>query len=357
MRGFQAIAERALAVINSKRMTRRGLLAIGAAGAGSLLLAGCGTVAAPQPAAEQMEEKAEPAQEAAPGYTPVTIDNCGFTITYDQPPQRAITLSQEATELMLALGLQDSMVGTSYLRDWVHPDFQAAYDKIPVLAEKYPSHEVILGTETDFVYAAFVSAWEREDVAGPRDALLKLGIGSYQSAANCKDGKVTVEDVFEDFLKIGQIFGVTERAEAYVEEQRARLAEIRAKVGQRDPKVTVFIYDGGTDSPYAAVGTGMGNALVEEAGGINIFADVEGLYATVNWETVVERDPDVIVLFDMPGWSTAAEKIEYLEGNEALHSIKAVQNKRYVEVRFTVANPGIYTIDTIELLVNAFYPE
>ncbi|MDE2815807.1 MAG: hypothetical protein OXK81_03790, partial [Chloroflexota bacterium] len=97
---------------NSRRMTRRGLLAIGVAGAGSLLLAGCGTVAAPQPAAEQTEEKSEPAQEAAPGYTPVTIENCGFTITYDRPPQRAITLSQEATELMLALGLQDSMVGT-----------------------------------------------------------------------------------------------------------------------------------------------------------------------------------------------------------------------------------------------------
>ena len=340
-------------MINSQRMTRRGLLAIGVAGAGSLLLAGCGTVAVPQPVAEPTE----PDPEAETAYTPVTIENCGFAITYDQPPQRAITLSQEATELMLALGLQDSMVGTSYLRDWVHPDFQAAFDQIPILAEKYPSHEVILGTETDFVYAAFVSAWEREDVAGPRDALLELGIASYQSAANCKDGKVTVEDVFEDFLKIGQIFGVTERAEAYVAEQRARLADIRAKAGPRDPKVSVFIYDGGTDSPYAAVGTGMGNALVEEAGGVNIFADVEGLYATVNWETVVDRNPDVIVLFDMPGWSTAAEKIEYLESTEALSSIKAVQDKHYVEVRFTVANPGIYTIDTIELLANGFYPE
>ncbi|MDE2840887.1 MAG: hypothetical protein OXM03_09700, partial [Chloroflexota bacterium] len=98
-------------MINSKRMTRRGLLAIGVAGAGSLLLAGCGTVVAPQPAAEP----AAPAQEAETAYTPVTIENCGFTITYDQPPQRAISLSQQSTELMLALGLQDSMVGTSFL--------------------------------------------------------------------------------------------------------------------------------------------------------------------------------------------------------------------------------------------------
>lgn len=78
--------------MSSQRMTRRGLLAIGVAGAGSLLLAGCGTVAAPQPAAEPAEP-AEPAQEAETAYTPVTVENCGFTITYERPPQRAITLS------------------------------------------------------------------------------------------------------------------------------------------------------------------------------------------------------------------------------------------------------------------------
>ena len=340
-------------MINSKRMTRRGLLAIGVAGAGSLLLAGCGTVAVPQPAAEP----AAPAQEAETAYTPVTIENCGFTITYDQPPQRAISLSQQSTELMLALGLQDSMVGTSFLRDSVPPDQQAAYDKIPVLAEKYPSHEVILGAEPDFIYAAFVSAWNREDVAGPRDALLELGIASYMTASNCKEGKVTIEDVFEDFLNIGKIFGVTERAEAYVDGLQARLAEIRAKTAPADPKVSAFVYDSGGDTPYAAVGSGILNALVEEAGGVNIFADVEGLFGTVNWETVVERDPDVIVLLDAPGWSTAAEKRAYLESTEALSSIKAVQNKHYVEVLFTATQAGIRTVDAIETLANGFYPE
>ena len=340
-------------MIHSQRMTRRGLLAIGAAGAGSLLLAGCGTVAVPQPVAEP----AEPAQEAGTAYTPVTIENCGFTITYDQPPQRAISLSQQTTELMLALGLEDSMVGTAFLRDSMPPDLQAAYEQIPVLAEKYPSHEVILGAEPDFIFAAFASAFSREDVAGPRDSLLDLGIASYMTAANCKEGKVTVEDVFEDFVKIGQIFGITECAEEYVDGLRARLADVRAKTAPADPKVSVFIYDSGDSTPYAAVGTGIVNAIVEEAGGVNIFADVEGLFGSVNWETVVERDPDVIVLLHAPGWSTAEEKRKYLESTEALSSIKAVQNKHYVEVLFTATQPGVRTIDAIETLANGFYPE
>ena len=112
-----------------------------------------------------------------------------------------------------------------------------------------------------------------------------------------------------------------------------------------------------SDTPYAAVGSGILNALVEEAGGVNIFADVEGLFGTVNWETVVERDPDVIVLLDAPGWSTADEKRKYLESTEALASIKAVQNKHFVEVLFTATQAGIRTVDAIETLANGFYPE
>src|SRR5579883_691179 len=51
---------------------------------------------------------------AAPTYTPVTINNCGVTQTYQKPPERAVTLSQAATEVMLALGLDKRMVGTAF---------------------------------------------------------------------------------------------------------------------------------------------------------------------------------------------------------------------------------------------------
>ncbi len=331
-----------------QRMTRRALLALGVAGAGGLLLAGCGTVAAPQPAAE-------PAQESESDFAPVTIENCGLTITYDQPPQRAVAMAQHATEVMLTLGLQDHMVGTAYLEDPILPRLADAYAQIPVLSDLYPSREVFLGAEPDFLYAGWVSAF-RDDVAGPREALLELNINSYLAHANCLESKATIEDVFTDFLNIGKIFGVSERAEAYVAGIRERLAEVHAITQPADPKVKVFVFDSGDEAPYTAAGTGIVNALLEEAGGINIFADVEGGFATVNWETVVERDPDVIVLHDA-SWSTADEKREYLANTEALASIKAVQEQRYVVVPFTATQPGPRSIDVIETLFQGFYPE
>ncbi len=335
-------------MIGSQRMTRRGLLALGVAGAGSLLLAGCGGQVVQQP-------EAQPAQEAESAYAPVTIENCGLTLTYEQPPQRAVAMAQHATEVMLTLGLQGHMVGTAYLEDPILPDLADAYQQIPVLSELYPSREVFLGVEPDFLYAGWVSAF-REEVAGPREALLDLNINSYVAHANCLERKATIEDVFIDFLSIGEIFGVSERAEAYVAGIRERLAEVHTKTQPADPKVTVFVFDSGDEAPYTAAGTGIVNALLEEAGGINIFADVEGDFATVNWESVIERDPDVIVLHDAT-WSTADEKREFLSNTEALASIKAVQDQRYVVVPFTATQPGPRSIDVIETLFKGFYPD
>ena len=36
---------------------------------------------------------------------PYTDENCGVTTTYEAPPARAVTLGNNATEMMLALGL------------------------------------------------------------------------------------------------------------------------------------------------------------------------------------------------------------------------------------------------------------
>lgn len=227
-----------------QRMTRRGILALGAAGTGGMLLAACG-VATTQPAET---EAAQPEQEAETAFAPVTIENCGVTITYDQPPQRAVAMAQHATEVMLTLGLQDHLVGTAYLEDPILPDLADAYSQIPVLSDTYPSREVFLGAEPDFIYAGWVSAF-RDEVAGPREALLELNINSYLAHANCLESKATIEDVFTDFLNIGKIFGVSERAEAYVAGKRERLAEIHAITQSADAKVKVFVFDSGDEAP------------------------------------------------------------------------------------------------------------
>ena len=41
----------------------------------------------------------------------VSVDSCNRTVTFDSPPQRAISNDVNLTEMMLVLGLSDKMVG------------------------------------------------------------------------------------------------------------------------------------------------------------------------------------------------------------------------------------------------------
>ena len=288
----------------------------------------------------------------------VTIENCGFTQTFTAPLERAVSLTQHTTEIMLALGLQDKMVGTAYLDDAILPQYEAAYKQIPVLADEYPSREVLLGVAPDFVISGFASAFKRPENAGPREDLLALDIHSYLSTGACPErtGPLTMDDIYIDFLNLGKIFDVEERAEEVVASMKREVAAVEAKIADLEQKVKVFLYDSGEDKAFTAACCGSANLVVELAGGINLFNDLEGNYKNASWEAVVERDPEVIVLIEAD-WSTSAEKEQVLLTNKALADIAAVKNKRFVVVPFSSTSPGVRVPTLITTLAKAFYPD
>ena len=90
---------------------------------------------------------------------PVSIENGGTFTTYTHSPKRAFTMNQAATQIMLALGLHDRMVGTAFLDDAILEEYADAYAAIPVRTTGYPSRDELIDAKPDFVYAAFESAF------------------------------------------------------------------------------------------------------------------------------------------------------------------------------------------------------
>jgi iron complex transport system substrate-binding protein len=280
---------------------------------------------------------------------PVTVESCGASFTYDAPPSRAITLNQQATEVMLALGLQDRMVGTAYMDDAIPEQWRAAYDSVPVLAEKYPAAEVVLAQEPDFLFAGFGSAFS-EDNLGAAQKWHDLGVGTYLADASCKaahpkDVPLTQAPILRDIEVIGDIFGVADRADALIAETRARIDAV-----QNDPAGggrTAFIYDSGTDTPYS-IGCCGGPALLARTAGLHsISSEVPGTWIDLSWERVVAADPEVILLIEAD-WSTAADKRAYLENDPVLAELSAVRNGRYVVVSFSETLLGMRFADGVE---------
>jgi iron complex transport system substrate-binding protein len=297
------------------------------------------------------ESATTPSATAAPAY-PVDITSCGRTTTITAQPQHAVTLNQGATEVALALGVQDQLAGTAYLDDAVPEKWKAAYDSVPVLSKEYPSREKLLAVQPDFLYASYGSAYDAKAV-GTQDELQQQGIASYVSPFGCDDKaqrpETSFDSVWDEVDSVAAAFGVPERAEELRTEQQATLdtlSEAKAADG-----LTVVWWDSGTKAPFVGAGQG-GPALVMQAvGATNAFAGLEGSWADSTWEDVVAADPDVIVLVDA-SWDTAKDKRTYLDKDPVLSQLTAVKEKHLVTVPFSESTAGVRLVDGAQALAD-----
>ncbi|AVK85206.1 iron ABC transporter substrate-binding protein [Lysinibacillus sp. B2A1] len=295
-------------------------------------------------------EKVEPSQEAT---SEVTIDNNGTTQIYKEAPKKAISLNQHVTEIMLALGLEDSMVGTAYLDDKIYEPLQVAYDKVPVLADQYPTKEQVIDVEADFLYGGWKSAFGEKGVGTPEE-LEALGIHSYLHTASNMT-KPTLEDIFTDIRNIAKIFRVEDRGEALIDQMTKDVEDVRAKLPQDGEGLPVLVFDSGDKDVFTAAQNFM-NELVTIAGGKNVFGDVESGWTTVSKEEAVARNPEMIVVIDY-GETSAEEKINFLKNDPALKETVAVKNERFVILPLSAASEGVRAAEAIQILAKGFYPD
>ncbi|TDD34679.1 ABC transporter substrate-binding protein [Actinomadura sp. KC06] len=311
------------------------------------LAAGCG--------GDTGRSSADRAETAPPGF-PATVANCGVTTTYQRPPKRAVSLNQHATEVMLALGLEKSMVGTGYLDDRILPEFQAAYDRVKVLSKEYPSYETLLAAEPDFVYGGWASTFEE---GRSRAALKKAGIDTHLNIEECPKGPVTMATVEKEIRTIAEIFGVPDRAERRIASLRAVLDRVKARLAGPAPAATpvkVAVYDSGDKTVFTAGGAGIGNEIIRLAGGTNLFSDMRKAYGDVSFEQLAARAPEVIVIYDY-GDQSAGAKQKFLLSNPALKHVPAIKNKRFAVLPLSSTVTGVRAAGAVESLARQLHPD
>lgn len=270
---------------------------------------------------------------------PLTIDNCGVALTFEKSPQRVVAIKSTAAEMLLALGLEDMIVGLAFLDGPLPEPF--ATSTYPVLSEKLPSQEVVLETEPDFIYGGWESNFAA-DGAGERPMLAQLGVTSYVAPAACrsvKPVKLTFDQLFGEIAEMGAIFDVETTAGSVIADQKAELASV---VADTRGLSTVW-YSSGTKTPYVGAGSNAPAMMLEALGLKNIFADVDEGWTSASWEAIVDANPDVIVLVDA-AWNSADAKKKLLAENPITSKLDAVINQRYLVVPFPAAEAGIRNV-------------
>ena len=303
------------------------------AAASVVLLAGCST---PAPVATD---------------SPVSVvrfENCGVPVTFIAPPERVVTIKSTSTEMLLALGLGDRIVGTAFQDGPVPEQWAADAADVPEISDFMPSEEAVLDLEPDLVYSGWESAFSA-DAAGERDELAGFGVATYVQPAACRSaqvpGKLDFPEIFREIGEVASIFRVD--AEPLIAEQQAALDAIVPD----DRGLTALWYSSGTETPYVGAGIGAPQLVLETIGLDNVAANIDQTWSSLGWESIVDADPDVIVLIDAD-WNTAQSKIELLESNPATARLSAVRNDAYLILPFAASEAGVRTVSAAASLAD-----
>lgn len=225
-------------------------------------------------------------------------------------PIRLITASPGITEIVYSLGMGDSIVGVSDFS--IFPSDAENKPKIGGLFN--PNMEILTALQPGLVITQ-----------GKHESLAKF----------CRDQEIdfltvnldSLEDVFTAIQIIGNKLNKKTKADLLVNRLKKDMDDIKEKTDLLNPK-KVFITLGHTPGDLTGLMTTTSgtflNEIIEIAGGINIFADLEGLYPHISKEALLMRQPDIIIEIFPEGFSV--ENKEMLKKDwERLNMLTAVR--------------------------------
>lgn len=322
-----------------------------------LLMLGVVACVAPAPVATANPPAATTASRTTAATYPLTIENCGRTLTFDGPPQRIIATFQSVAETLVALGQTDKLVGVYFGAPFsLPPELATDYAKIPVLGEgMFPSKEAVVSARPDLV-VAFEYNYDFDPAVGSAtvEDLTQAGAQLYGFSCSAAEFQ-TVEDVYARILELGQILGVEATAQRLIAEQQQRIAAVHALVADQPPVTTMVYYAG--EGPVQVFGSGFANQIIELAGGRNVFKTQEAVYAEVSNEAVAAANPESFIVADYGPKAAAYQAQNPLDFLMSTFSTTAAATaKRGAAVSAPGFSPGVRMATTVEELAQALHP-
>jgi iron complex transport system substrate-binding protein len=280
---------------------------------------------------------------AGEGFPVTLIDDLGYTITLTEKPERIISLAPANTEILFALGLEDSVIGvTEYCN---YPS--ETEDKEKIGSYTTPNIEKIVNLNPDLVLAAYGNP------TGTVEALKRFNLTVVGLNAR------NLDEILYNLRLVGEITGRSANASVLVADMVQRIEVIDERMSnlkdEERPKILHIIWH----DPIWVAGKGtFEDELIKRSGGVNI-APVEG-YRALSLEKLIELNPDVIITPSGSGMGCTLTNFcyEYIMGEPRLRTIEAVRTKRvYVINADIVCRAGPRIVDALEEMARITHPE
>jgi iron complex transport system substrate-binding protein len=191
---------------------------------------------------------------------------------------RIVTLSPHLAELVFAVGAGDLLIGVS-----AYTDYPAAAASLPVIGDAFNLDQEQLAV----LEPNLLLAW---NTGTPVHVVDELRARGYRVEFISTTG---LNDVAAALTQIGALTGRTETAAAAAVDFENGFERLGAE--RRDQRVVRVFYQVDARPLYTINGDHYLSQLIEICGGENIFSDLSGLAPLISVESVLERDPEVIL--------------------------------------------------------------
>lgn len=288
----------------------------------------------------------------------LTLENCGKKVEYTVPVTKLMANDGNIISIALAAGAKDQLTAvTSLQRDEGVLKLKYGEDVINGLNQVSPEYmnlENIVAANPQVVFAGYGYGFSDEKGTDP-DSLAKRGYLTYTLSEACRTGEGSKrgtmspwEALDADIRNIGAMTGNKAKADKVADEITKRREEIE-KLPQPDKKPTAFLFDSASDTVFSSGKFGAPQAMMDSAGIKNVLEDVDDTWTKVSWERLASADPDIIFFVDYPP-QTIEEKIQALESNPASKNLKAVKEKRYVNLPYAMWCSGPLNVEGAEYI-------
>ena len=342
-------------------------------------LVGCSATPSPTDSADPTSDGTT--LTGGPTSYPLSIENCGFTQTFDERPSRVVLMngaSVSEVESLVMLDLEDTILANT--QNYGMSDMPGLVEQIDALptgdVDMAGSFEIpaeqLLALEPDLVIATTSGGFDPSSGQSSREELAEAGIETLVNPANCAMGKedateeelgafdeATVESSFDFLNLVGNVFDVQDEAQVLVDDLRGQIDAVSAAVEGNERPTGLIVFPGMSmmtpnGMPAVFLG-GIFDDVLARAGVSGALKD-SGLTFTsaIDEEQLSSADVDILVV----GGFTRGEDLdaeaaalfaEYPQWD-------AAKNNRYVTV-----SDGVYVGPTnaaaIDKIARAAHPD
>lgn len=306
----------------------KSLRKVGIAGLFSFLflgLAACGTSSTDTAADDTSTESTEVVADF-----PVTVGD----LTLEVRPERIVSLSPTATEMLFAVGAGDQVIAVDN-----YSNFPAEAAELEKVDSFEPNVEAIAGLEPDLVIATY-------DPGNLVEQLNALGIAVFFAGA-----VADLDGAYEQLEQIGALTGNLAAAQEIAAQMRADIDAIVASV---DPAAAELSYFYELDPTlYSVTSNTFIGGVMSLFGLTNIADGVEegNDYPQLSAEVIVEKNPDIIMLADTLCCEQTTATVAARDG---WADLAAVKNGNVVELNDDIASRwGPRLVDLVRTVADA----